>query len=168
MSYQRQSGSPIGGIGSILFMVFFFIALYYIATGIFKLLLWVAPLLFIVTLFIDYKVIVDYGKWLLNLTKRNPVMGAIAILLSIGFYPVLAFFLLGKAFFKKKVKEVAAQFEEATGASMNGTKHREEEFVDYEDVTDEKEVKLELPPLQKPEPRRNKPNKDNEYDSFFE
>lgn len=169
MTYQRQSGSPMGGIGSIIIMVLFFVALYWIATGIFKILLWVAPILFLITLVIDYKVVLNYGKWLINLTKRNPVMGAIAILASLGLYPVLAFFLFGKALVKKKVKEVTERYEEASGRRMDGTPYtKKDDFVEYEDVTDKEEVKLELPPLREPEVRRQKPKNDNDYDSFFE
>ena len=169
MTYQRQSGSPMGGIGSIIIMVLFFVALYWIATGIFKILLWVAPILFLITLVIDYKVVLNYGKWLINLTKRNPVMGAIAILASIGLYPVLAFFLFGKALLKKKVKEATERYAEATGRRMDGTPYtKNDDFVEYEDVTEEEDVKLELPPLREPEPRRQKPKKDNDYDAFFE
>ena len=161
MTYNRQESSPFGGIISLVFLVLFFIALYYIAKAVFTILYWATPILFIITLILDYKVVVNYGKWLIGLTKRNPLLGIVGILLSIGLYPVVAFFLFGKAVFKKKVKEAQTRYEEAQGITKEG------EYTEYEDVTEAevKEPRLELPPLQKQEKPKDK---GNEYDSLFE
>jgi hypothetical protein len=140
MTYRTQSSSPFGGIISIIFFLLFFVALFYVAKFVFLILWYVSPVIFIAALLLDFKGVTNYGKWLINLGKRNLVAGVGATLLSLVAFPLVALFLLGKALFKKKVKEMQGQFEPADGSRTPV----EEDFIEYEEVVDD-EPKLELP-----------------------
>lgn len=159
MTYRTQSSSPFGGIISIIFFLLFFVALFYVAKFVFMILWYASPIIFIAALILDFAGVTNYGKWLINLGKRNLLAGVGATLLSMVAFPLVALFLLGKALFKKKVKEMQGQFEPTDGRPTPA----EDDFIDYEEVVDE--PKLELPPLRRTEKIKRK---GNEYDDFFE
>lgn len=160
MAYRNQNSSPFGGIISIIFFLLFFVALFYVAKFVFMIMWYISPVIFIAALLLDFKGVMNYGKWLINLGKRNLLAGVGATLLSMVAFPLVALFLLGKALFKKKVKEMQGQFD-PEGSRQTPA---EDDFIEYEEVVDD-EPKLELPPLRKTEKARRK---GNEYDSFFE
>lgn len=90
-----------GGIGQILIsalvMVGFFIALFWIARGLFTILTYAAPFLLIGALIINYKVVTGYAKWLWTTLNRDPLMGLIYAVLSFIGFPILSAYLLFKA-----------------------------------------------------------------------
>ncbi len=147
---NRVEGNPFSSITSVLFLVLAFVALYFIATGIFKILAWLAPVMLIATLIIDYKVVVNYGKWIVSLLSRNPLMGIGAILLTFFGFPIVAGFLLGKALVKKKVGKMTQEFQ----------KRQEGEYTDFEEVDSRPSV-LDLPSM---EPRHDY----NEYEDLLD
>ena len=100
---QRGYSNPLGNFTYIAMAIGALIVLYVLAKAAFNLILWIAPFLFIATLFIDYKVVLDYGKWVLGLFKMNPLYGIGASVVTFFVFPVVAFFLFGKALLKKKV-----------------------------------------------------------------
>lgn len=161
MAYRNQNSSPFGGIISIIFFLLFFVALFYVAKFVFMIMWYISPVIFIAAMLIDFKGVTNYGKWLINLGKRNLLAGVGATLLSMVAFPLVALFLLGKGLFKKKVKEMQGQFDpegRRQEAAVEG------DFIEYEEIVDD-EPKLELPPLRKTEKARRK---GNEYDDFFE
>ena len=152
-SYRYESnnnGGPFNSILGILIMVGIIFGIYYISTLFFRLLYFLSPILLVATLIIDYKVVLNFGKWLINLTKRNLLMGVGAILLTLLAYPVVSAFLFGKALFKKRVKQAQQAFEN----------QRQGELVDFEEI-ESKPTKLELPELEKKQ-------KGNDYEQLFE
>ena len=154
MTYRRKVDvNPFNSITSILFLVFAFVALYWLATGIFKILTVAAPFLLIATLIIDYTVVLNYGKWLWNLLQKNPLMGIGGILLTFFGFPIIAGFLLGKALLYRKVGKIKDELD----IKQNG------EFADYEEVDDGPQIRMELPEIKK-----TKPPKDDQYDQFFD
>ncbi|MBK6620006.1 MAG: hypothetical protein IPJ00_05935 [Saprospirales bacterium] len=120
--------------GMIALLVVGLIAVFIIARGIFWLLSLVAPILLIAAAIIDHRVIVNYAKWLVDLIKRNILVGLGAILLSIVGYPVVFALLLGRALMNKKLKDMEQQ--ERT--------RRDGELVDYE------ELETKIPPIELP------------------
>ncbi|MBK6902505.1 MAG: hypothetical protein IPH04_06765 [Saprospirales bacterium] len=120
--------------GMIALLVVGLIAVFIIARGIFWLLSLVAPILLIAAAIIDHRVIVNYAKWLVDLLKRNILVGLGAILLSIVGYPVVFALLLGRALMNKKLKDMEQQ--ERT--------RRDGELVDYE------ELETKIPPIELP------------------
>jgi hypothetical protein len=152
MTYRNSnnSESPFSSIMGVLIVVGIIFGIYYISTLFFKLLYFLSPVLLLATLVIDYKVVVNFGKWVLNLFKKNPIMGIGATVLTLLAYPVVIAFLFGKALFKKQVKQAQKEY----------TKAREGELVDFEEL-ESKPKKLELPELEKKQ-------KGNDYEQLFE
>jgi len=124
------------------------IGLYYV----FKLVWWIIgilfPILFIATLILDYTVVWDFAKMLINLLKKNPTMGVIAILLVIIASPVVVLFLFGQVMLKRKVAQ--SKNTNASNESKDG------EYVEFEDLT---EPKLDLN-----RPRKEKEKRTNNFD----
>ena len=164
-SSKTQSSNPLGNLKYIAFGIIALIVLFYAAKLAFNIIYFIAPILLIATLFIDYKVFINYGKWILNLFKANPLYGIGAGVLTAVAYPVVSIALFLKALLNKKIAEVKGQFE---------TK-KQEEYVEYEELpsepkarkqpTPKKETRVELPPIKErqKEVRTNR----NEYDDLF-
>jgi len=93
MSNQNKGFSFINLIPSILMMVMAFVVIYYVTTGIYAILSYIAIGLFAAAAIIDYRVIVSYGKMLINMIKRNPIAGLAVTGLSVFFYPLVGVFL---------------------------------------------------------------------------
>ena len=142
------NNNPLGNLVGILILVMIFVAIFFIARGIFTLLSWAAPVLLILSLIIDYTVTLDFIKFLGRLFKNNWLTGILAVLLTIVGFPIVAGFLFFRSLVKKKI----------TGMMKNESE--KEVFTDYEEVEDEDF--LELPELEKP-----KQDPDNEYDDLF-
>lgn len=156
MTYKRKVDvNPFNSITSILFLVLAFVALYWIATGIFKILSIAAPFMLIAALIINYNVVLNYGKWLFNLLKRKPLMGIGGILLTFFGFPIISGFLLVKALLYRKVNKMKEEYEV----------REKGQFIDYEEIEEEPQIRLELPEYEKP---KSKTKKDDSYDQFFD
>jgi len=106
----------------------------------------------------DYKIVVNYIKWIFSMMGKNPLLGVGLVLLTIVGHPIVSLFLFGKAMLKKKVKEMTQQFEEKTQG----------EYTEYEEVKTEDAEWVELPPPPvKAKPKQMRGGK-NEYEDLFE
>jgi hypothetical protein len=121
--------------GAIIFLVVAFVALFFIARMIFTILSYLAPVLLIATLIIDHKVFINYVKWLVDLTRRNVLVGVGAIVLSVIGFPIVSAFLLIRALANRRLRDVEKQ----------ERIHREGELVEYEELEPEKPGRVELP-----------------------
>jgi hypothetical protein len=81
----------------------------FVFTGIFKILSFAAPIMFIAALVINYKVVLSYGKLLVTLLQKNTIMGIIAVLLTFFAFPIVAALLLGLAVMNKKADSFMEQ-----------------------------------------------------------
>ena len=135
-------------------MVLIFVGLFFVAKGIFTILAWLAPILLVATALIDYKIILNYGKWLLSLLQKNLLLGVGGILLTVFGFPIIAGFLFVKALLYRKVKKMNQDYKEEVSG----------EFLEYEEVQDDVSSPLELPTFEKEE-RREK--KSNDYEQLF-
>lgn len=170
MANQQKSSNPLGNLGYIAMGILALVALFYAAKLAFSLIYMIAPVLFIITLIMDYKVVTGYGKWIINLFKANPLYGIGASVLTAVAYPVVAIALFLKAMLNKKVKEVKQQFDQ----KKNG------EYVEYEELPTSKPVRkkkveeeiipeeklIELPPI-KTKQAQTRSNNKNEYEDLF-
>jgi hypothetical protein len=152
--------SPLGGIGGFIVGLVILYVLYRVAVGVFSLLWWAGPFIFIASLIIDHKVFLGNVGSIKRLFQRNWIMGLVAGVLSIVLYPLVSSYLLGMALFKKKISAKAAEAD----VRRNG------EWADFEEVPEEP-MNLdidyeELPPAPEPELRRRK--EDTGYDELFE
>lgn len=144
------------GIIGFVFLMMLFVALFFLAKGLFTILTWISPVLIIGALIINYRTIINYFRFMLSLLQRNILTGIVAIILSVIGFPILSGVLFGKAILDRKVKKF-----------VQAHKAREQaEFVGYEEVIPQKkETTLDLPPLEKETPAPKA--KDNRYEDLF-
>ncbi len=154
---ERKSEFNIGnGIWGLLMLVVGFVALWFIAKSVFTVLAWAAPFLLLGAVLINYKTVLSFARFVLQMLKRNVLMGIVAIILMIFGFPIVAGFLFGKALLDRKIVKLQTDIEQK----------REGEFVEYEEVEEVEEVEiveetLELPPMEKADPH-------NEYEDLFD
>lgn len=142
-------------IVSILVMVGVLIALFWIARTVFQLLAFAAPIFLIITLVLDHKVVLNYGKWLWQLLQSNTLMGIVATILTVFGFPVVCFFLFGRVILSRKIRKMEEDYQrEQLG-----------EVAEYEIIEEEVEsAELELPPLEKDVI----PENGDEYERLFD
>jgi hypothetical protein len=153
------NGGPFGFLGPLLILAVFFGALFFLAKGVFWLLSWVAPVLLIITLIVDHKVVTDFLKFVWKLLNENTLMGVLAVLLIFFGYPIVAGYLFFKAMGKRTIKKAYEKVEK-----------QQNTYTEYEEVVEDDSF-LELPPLQKrpeaPKQERSNPSSSNQYDDMF-
>ena len=162
--YNSKSNGPFGSIMSLLMVFVFFIALFYIASFVFELLWWIAPVLLVATLIMDHKIVTGYIDWVWNKLKVNPIMGVAFVLLTFFGFPVVAGYLFGKLMLRRKITKMTETMQQRGGEVFTNT--REEDFVDYEEVDSEPTTRIEIPKADLPPKVKQKPG--NKYDDFFE
>jgi len=172
MGSRKVDINPFNSILSIVFLVAIFIGLYYVATGLFEILSLLAPFMLIGALIINYKVVTNYGKWLLNTLKTNFVRGLIMSILTFVGFPVISGYLLLKAYLSKKVEKIQADFQERSRPDYADFEEVGDTEMDFEDLSDEKPLDLNAPKPIKPEIRQSSTPKSKEggsdYDQFFQ
>ena len=132
------------------------IALFWLAKGVFFILNIIAPFLLIITLILNYKVVLGYGTWLLELIKRDLLLGILAAIGTVFFFPVVSAYLFGKMLLLRKVNKMKNEF------NAQNTFYQNEEFTSYEEV---EEITPNILKLSKT--AENQSNSNN-YDTFFE
>jgi Na+-transporting methylmalonyl-CoA/oxaloacetate decarboxylase gamma subunit len=152
MSYRRNT-SPFDSILGVVVLVAFLAGLFFLLRGLFWILSWVAPVLLLATLIIDKSVVINYGKWIYQTLRSNPLLGIGAIIFTIVGYMIVFPFLFIKAIFRKKIKDVARRVQ----------KEKDGELIDFEELeskssSSSKEERIEMPKLE----RRS------EYDKMFD
>lgn len=130
-SYQISKLNPIVLlIGFVLVIA----ALFWVAKSILKILAMAAPVIFLAAIIINYKVVLGYGKWLLDAFKRNPIFGAIAALFTFIGFPLVSVFLLIRAVTSKGLQNA---FNEKKGEFIK-YEEVEEDFLDISKVKEQK------------------------------
>jgi len=138
MKNQESRFQPgFKSIMGFLIAVGFFILLFFMMRGIFTVLAWAAPFLLIAAVLINYRTIVNFGKWLYRLITGNPIVGIVAVVLCVFGFPVVAGFLFGKSLLDRKVRLLLEE------------RSQQDEFTDYEEISNEP---LELKQLERHEP----------------
>ncbi|MBK9255237.1 MAG: hypothetical protein IPM42_07110 [Saprospiraceae bacterium] len=145
--------NPFGFLGPLIILALIFAALFFIAKGVFSLLAWAAPVLLIVTLFIDYTVFVDFFKFIWKLLRENTLFGILALVLIFFGFPIVSGYLFFKSIMRRTIKKSVEQIEKSKNT-----------YTEYEEVEDE--PFLELPPIQKA-PEKQKEARTNDYDDMF-
>lgn len=165
---QKGSSNPLGNLTFIAMAIGALILLFFLARIAFNIVYWIAPFLFLATLVMDYKVVVDYGKWVLGLFKMNPLYGLGASVVTFFVYPVVAFFLFGKALVKKKIGSMKDQIDKKVNGEYTEYEEVPEDFVPDGETLIKKENLIELPPI-KPKVKQAQPksNNSNEYEDLF-
>ena len=103
---RYSSGQTVVGL---IIMAFAIYVAFFLFKSIFRILAWASPFLFVAALIVNYKVVLSYGKLLINLLQKNMVTGIIAILLTFFAFPIVAALLLGFALMNRKAESFIAQ-----------------------------------------------------------
>jgi hypothetical protein len=155
-SFQTSNNNPFSSIIGVVLGILFLLGLFFVARFIFTILYYLSPVMLIAALIIDYKTVTGYGKWLVDKVKTNPLLGIGGILLTILAFPLVSLFLLGKALFKKKVREVEQEVE----------RQQEGEYVDFEELNSEP---MDLKRLEEQfREQENLKRRRGNYDDFFD
>lgn len=131
------------------------IILFWLAKGVFYILNIAAPFLLIITMIMNYKVVLGFGSWLLDLLKKDIIVGLLASVGTVVFFPVVSAYLFGKMLLLRKVNKMKSDY---TDQSYN----IKDDYTSYEEVDE-----IEIPPLELPKKFENL-NKPNNYDKFFD
>ena len=152
MPFYKTAHFRLDSLAGVILLVAFLAGLFFVLKGVFIVLSWIAPVLLIAAFIIDKSVVINYGKWIINTIKNNPLLGIAAIIFTVIGYMVVFPFLFAKALFKKKIKDVRQQHE----------RQQQGELIDYEELESKPTRNtFELPPLEKKEKR-------GEYDQLFD
>jgi predicted membrane protein len=143
MSFQgsfRSGGNtnnPFGSLWSLLIFVGVLVLLFFALTGFVKLLYFVAPVLLIATLFINYRVVMDYVTDVLTTFQTDILWGVVKVLFAVVAYPLVIGWLFTKALMYRKVAQIQKDMKAQMGQmnqNFNQTK-QETEFADYEELS---------------------------------
>jgi hypothetical protein len=138
MSQSNKSDNPWSTIIGVAVVVLFILGLFWALRMAFTLLYYLSPVLLIAALIIDYRVVLNYFKWLRDTFRRNAISGVIIGVLSAVGFPVLFAYFLTRALLNKQVKKAKAEYE----------RKRDGDLVDYE------ELQTDFPPRARREERR--------------
>ncbi len=98
MSIERMIKiTKVNPLVLLLGIALFFIALYWIAKGLFTVLSYLTPIFLIGALVLNYRVVLGYGKWLWASLMRNPLFGIVAVVLSVLGISFVSLFLFVRA-----------------------------------------------------------------------
>ncbi|MEQ8706735.1 MAG: hypothetical protein RIC19_22570 [Phaeodactylibacter sp.] len=154
-SFQTSNNNPFSSLIGVVLGILFLLGLFFVARFIFTILYYLSPVMLIAALVLDYKTVTGYGKWLIDKVKTNPLLGIGGILLTVLAFPLVCLFLLSKALFKKKVREVEQEVE----------RQQEGEYTEFEELDSEP---MDLKRLQEQARERQEPQRRNDYDDFFD
>lgn len=169
MQFRTSSNSSAGGsnpFNSLISLLIFggvLFLLYFLVSGFFKLLYLVAPVLLVVTLIINYRVVRDYAAGIVTTMQSDILMGMVKVLFTVLCYPLVIGWLFAKALIYRKVSTLQQDFQKKM------TPQDDTQDVDYEEISSENAD--ENPPqkpiiIQLPKPKEK--DKSNPYDDIFE
>ena len=173
MQYRRtfntnpgQSPNPFSSLMSLL--IFFGVGAFVIMImyGFIKILYLVAPVLLIITLVINYRVVYDYLVSTFETFKTNIMMGVLKVAFTVLCYPFVIGYLFIKALFYQKMGNMRKQFENQINQTQ-GEQYAEYEEISTEIGSEKTDTKPEEPIiLDLPKPKEK--NKSNPYDNLFD
>ncbi len=130
MNRFNFSTSTTGSIGAVLLTVLFLIGMFFLAWGIFQILAWLAPFFLIAAFILNYRIPINYGKWLIDSIKESPAYGILMLLLTIVGFPIVCGWLFLKSLLYYRVKVLHSNDEE-----QEREKHGE--YIDFEELEEE-------------------------------
>jgi hypothetical protein len=171
---SRGNGGFMNNIGCLITGGLLLAGVFYLLRGLYFMLFWAAPALFVLALIINWKVVASTGKWMLQLLQKNPLMGLLTGALAVYFFPLLTLFWFFGALGSKRVEKMQREFGQqwggAFGPFQNTNQEQETEFAEFEEIESkpkgqpDPEKDINIPPV--PEKTDKKP--DNPYDNIFQ
>ncbi len=162
-SYNFNTGqNPFNSLLSLLVLLGVMVLLFFVVKGFISILYWVAPVLLVITLIINYKIVADYVISLFDTFKTDVLMGMVKVAFTFLCYPLVIGWLFAKALLYRKVDKLKQDFERQIG------EREKEQFVDFEEISsnpvDEKPEKPKIIEL----PRPKEKDKKNPYNDMFD
>jgi hypothetical protein len=130
MNHQFRQISPLYLLAGLAFIVLLFAGLFFVAQGIFLILMYLTPVFLIATLLLDYKVLINYGKWLVQKFSQNALSGISWSLITLFGFPVVSAILCFRAWSSYQLKNTKTDDHEA----------QQGEYIDYEIVEEKEEI----------------------------
>lgn len=121
---KKGFGTTIIGV---IIIAVFSVMMFYLLRGFWKFATIFSWVFLLVTVIVDYKVIVNYIKRLFDLLKRNILYGLGGILFSVILYPIVFFVLMLRALGAKAIGKVG----------LGEEVREDDEFTDYEVLEEE-------------------------------
>lgn len=131
MNFHIRNINPLSLILGIAFIILLLAGMFFVAQGVYLILLYLSPILLIAAIFLDYKVIISYGKWLFNKYRSNVLSGITWTLLTVFGFPFVCAILCFKAWASYSTKELSGNKRERDG-----------EYVEYEIVEEEEPLEI--------------------------
>lgn len=153
------SRGPLAGVLGILIVLGLIYLAFKMVAGVFSILAFVAPVLFIAALFLNRNVVIDYGKMLLNTIKKDTPRGLVYGALSFFGFPVLSAYFFIRAFMSSRLKKVVDSKRQEAAENKK--------YAEYEEVEEEDDF-LELPDLEESKPQKEKLKEDSGYEDLFD
>ena len=134
---------------------FFFKVIFFVASGVFTFLGWVAPALLVGALVINHKVVLNYGKFIWNKLMTNPLVGGVYAVGTFFLFPIVATLLLLAAVGSKKMNKLFDLNQ------MGDMRDQETENAEFEILDDDPPMELDLPEVE------IEKKDDSRYDDLF-
>ncbi len=154
-----SSRGPLAGVLGIVIVLGLIYLAFKMVAGVFNILAFVAPVLFIASLFLNRGVVIDYGKMLLNTLKKDTPRGLLYGALSFFGFPVLSAYFFIRAFMSSRLKKVVD--------SKRKEAQESKKYDDYEEVEEDDDF-LELPDLAEGTPQKEPLKEDSGYEDLFD
>jgi len=158
----RRGGILSGGPGCLIFGILAAVAIWFVLKGLYALLYWAAPVLFVLALVIQWRAVADTGKDFLSLFQRNPLAGLLLAGLCVLAFPLLAMYLFLRALGYNKAEELKQQFGQGAWERPGVG----EDFVEFEEIESRpkgnpvsRDEPMELPLEPEKEPPLNPPSR---------
>lgn len=184
---RRQGGGFFGGLGCLLTGLLFAVLTFWFLKGLYRLLWWAAPALFVLTLIINWRVIAATAQGWWRQMQRDPLSGLLTAALGVVMFPVLCLFWFLGALGSRRFEQFTQQFTDQWGTSYSDDRHQphEDEFVEFEELDStpggrfssvdqtpsaEKPSEPVTPPPAPepaPEPKKKDTPPENPYDTLF-
>lgn len=123
MIYRNKEIGFASLIVLLLFFAAFMVGLFYLMKGLYYIMLYVAPILAISILFLDYRSYTAFGRWLRRKYKRDILSGLTWTLVCIAGFPFVLFILLYRALFLRGI--------ESTTTKKTPHPKRRDEYLEY-------------------------------------
>lgn len=159
----NRNQNPFNSIISLLIFVGILVLLFFLLKGFVTVLYWVAPVLLIATLVINYKIVADYAISIYETFQTDILMGMLKVVFTIFCYPFVIGWLFIKAIFYRKMDTVKKQFESQLKQQQT------DQYAEFEEISTEinKDKKPDSPIIIEL-PKAKEKEKNNPYDNLFD
>lgn len=157
-TYRYKSGNAWVGI---LVLALFLFASFWLVKGVWYLLSFVAPVLLVVTLIINHKVVTNFLKGLWDGIRRDPVAGLLKVALTAIFHPFVMGYLFVKAVAGRSIDKARQRYTDTQQGTL--TDYEELETQPGNDNFDIQVPKV----IDTPSPKAQ-PKPQNPYENLFQ